>query len=273
MKILVKFPTRGRPEKFAKTLKLYQDMRGTDLVHFLITIDADDASMNNRRIIESLQQWGNLTVQINSQRGKIAAINYGLDGFHQDYDIIVLASDDMIPQVHGWDKVIMDDMAKHYPDGDGVLWYNDGYVGKRLNTLCILGTKYFRRFGYIYHPAYLALWCDNEFMDVANHLHKQTYFDTVIIKHEHPMNAGTRQDEMNKRDNSLYYVDKSTYERRKSKGFDLALDSYSHPTGSGAVSASVAGSDKQPADKPKRKRKGTGLHPVGQQGDEHRGKA
>ena len=26
----------------------------------------------------------------------------------------------------------------HYPDTDGVLWFNDGYKGNKLNTLCIL---------------------------------------------------------------------------------------------------------------------------------------
>lgn len=48
MKILVKFPTRQRPKKFFETLNQYQKTRTTDLVHFLITIDGDDATMNNR---------------------------------------------------------------------------------------------------------------------------------------------------------------------------------------------------------------------------------
>jgi hypothetical protein len=264
MKILVKFPTRGRPEKFAKTLKTYQDLRATDLVHFLITIDADDQTMNNRRIIEGLRKWGNLTVQICHTRGKIRAINYGMDDYHLNYDIILLASDDMIPQVQGWDKVIIDDMTKYYPDGDGVLWYNDGFTGDKLNTLCILGTKYFRRFGYIYHPDYRALWCDNEFMDVANLLKKQTYQDRVIIRHEHPINSGGHQDGLNKRDNSLYYVDKSTYERRKAKGFGIVISADTDTSGAGAVPTPAPESDQQPAVKPKRKRKSAGLHPVGQ---------
>jgi hypothetical protein len=77
-------------------------------------------------------------------------------------------------------------MTEHYPDTDGVLWFNDGYQGNRLNTLCILGKKYYDRFNYIYHPDYISVWCDNEFMDVANLLGKQIYFDDIIIRHEHP---------------------------------------------------------------------------------------
>ena len=92
----------------------------------------------------------------------------------------------MIPVVKGYDTIIKNNMSKLYPDTDGVLWFNDGYQGNKLNTLCILGKKYYDRFGYIYNPEYISVWSDNEFMDVGNILGKQTYFDEVIIQHQHP---------------------------------------------------------------------------------------
>jgi hypothetical protein len=273
MKILVKWPTRSRPSRFSKALRAYQELRTTDQVDFLITIDMDDKEMTHPRILEGLRKWGNLRYDIIYPCGKIGAINSGLDAVCAKYDIIVLASDDMIPCVVGWDKRIIDDMAKHFPDTDGVLWYNDGYTGQQLNTLTIMGTKYYRRFGYIYHPDYVALWCDNELMDVANRLGKQKYFEDVIIRHEHPMNGHGRVDSLNIRDSRYYEIDKKTYEDRKSRGFDLMeyIDSDDAQPRGDVQEADIG---HQPADKPRRVRKsGAGSKPVGQSKAKHWGKA
>ena len=273
MKILVKWPTRNRPERFAKALRAYQALRTTDQVDFLITIDMDDREMTRPHILEGLRKWGNLRYEIIDPSGKIGAINSGLDAVCTKYDIIVLASDDMIPAVVGWDKRIIDDMGKYFPDTDGVLWYNDGYTGQKLNTLTIMGTKYYRRFGYIYHPDYVALWCDNEMMDVANKLGKQKYFEDVIIRHEHPMNGHGRVDALNIRDSRYYETDKKTYEDRKARGFDLMEHINPDDTATGADVPEVSGGPK-PSDKPRRTRKSSaGSKLVGQSDVKHWGKA
>ena len=263
MRILVQFPTRGRLEKFSKTLQLWQSNRLTNNVKFRIIIDRDDLSMNRPPVLNSLSQWGNLEVKLCEGHGKINAINYGLAEISKDYDIIVIASDDMIPTGYGWDQRIIDDMYKHYPDGDGVLWYNDGYTADRLNTLCILGTKYFRRFGYVYHPDYKSLWCDNEFMDVANMLGKQTYFEDIIIKHENPFNTGEKGDRLNFRDNQLFKLDERTYIRRKADNFGLIINSDTDSTGETSTIGATTEPIKQPIGKPKRKRKGSDMPAIG----------
>lgn len=269
MKILVKWPTRSRSDKFLKTLRLYQETRVTDNVHFLITIDSDDHRMLQRDVINTMKKWGNLRYEIIEPCGKIGAINSGVEAISRQYDIIVLASDDMIPVVKGWDKRIADDMERLYPDTDGVLWYNDGYVGDKLNTLCILGTKYYRRFNYIYNPEYKALWCDNEFMDVANQLGKQTYFQDVIIRHEHPIwqrgkkgNDIPQIDHLHHRDNLLYHEDERTYNRRKSDNFGITAITKPIDTDTGEPEGAVresAKGDQQADSKPKRRRKSSSM--------------
>lgn len=262
MKILVKWPTRSRSDKFLKTLRIYQETRITDNVDFLITIDSDDHRMLQRDVVNTLRQWGNLRYEIIEPCGKIGAINSGVESISRQYDIIVLASDDMIPAVKGWDKRIADDMERLYPDTDGVLWYNDGYVGDQLNTLCILGTKYYRRFNYIYNPEYKALWCDNEFMEVAAMLGKQTYFQDVIIRHEHPIHGHGRQDNLNNRDNLLYHEDKRTYDLRKSNNFGITAITKPIDTNVGepkGVIRESAQGDKQADIKPKRRRKSSSV--------------
>ena len=56
MKILLKFPTLNRKDKFFEVLQKYYDF-ATDLskIEFLITLDFDDDSMNNQEVIDKLK--------------------------------------------------------------------------------------------------------------------------------------------------------------------------------------------------------------------------
>jgi hypothetical protein len=221
MKILVKFPTRSRQNKFFNVLKKYhQYCNNIDNLIFQITLDNDDIEMNNPDTIEILKTFKNTTFVFGDSKSKIDAVNRDIntDG---DWDVILLASDDMIPNVKGYDEIIINKMKELYPDTDGVLWFNDGFQGQKLNTLCILGKKYYERFNYIYHPEYKSTWCDNEFMDVANLLNKQTYIDNVIIKHEHPDWGYGKPDDIHLKNQSDLNYDMSLYNKRKEINFDL----------------------------------------------------
>lgn len=221
MKILVKFPTRGRTFKFLNVLKNYQTMCD-DLsnMSFLITLDNDDKLMNNPDVIDILKTFKNIKYVYGDSKSKIEAVNRDMET-ETDWDILLLASDDMIPKVKGYDTIIRNKMKNTYPDTDGVLWFNDGHQGNKLNTLCILGKKYYQRFNYIYQPDYKSLWADNEFMDVANLLGKQTYFSEVIIKHEHPDIGFGNRDNIHLDNSKNDYIDKDLYLKRKLINFEL----------------------------------------------------
>lgn len=222
MKLLIKLPSRSRPQKLLSIIAEYQKMRTLDTTRFLITLDEDDSMTNTPAVKNVLNMWGNMTVIFGESLSKIDAVNRDLNEYTGEWDVVLLASDDMHPVVKGYDEIILNDMAKYYGDTDGVLWYNDGFVGDKLNTLCILGRKYYERFNYIYHPDYVSLWCDNEFMDVANMLGKQQYIDRVIIEHRHPMNTRqTKMDALYSRNDRYFSSDKLTYLRRKENNFDL----------------------------------------------------
>jgi len=221
MKILVKFPTRNRRDKFFSTLdKYYKLVKDKKNLFFVISLDSDDITMNNPEVFSKLNKYENLKYFVGYSKSKIDAVNRDVDKF-EDWDIILLASDDMIPQVNGYDEIIRNKMKEHYPDTDGVLWFNDGFQKNKLNTLCILGKKYYNRFNYIYHPEYKSCWSDNEFMEVANILNKQKYFDNVIIKHEHPdWGFGNRDEIHNENFNNVNY-DMMVYKKRKSVNFEI----------------------------------------------------
>jgi hypothetical protein len=185
MKLLVKLPSRNRPDKLLQRVKEYVELaEDISLLHVMITLDSDDMSNDISKLTEISP---NISVHIGESTCKIHAINRDMEKAI-NYDIILLASDDMVPVKKGYDTVIYKKMMEHYPDTDGALWFNDGYQD-RINTLVIIGKKYYDRFGFIYNPIYKSVYCDNEFTDVAKKLNKITYFEEVIIRHEHPGNS------------------------------------------------------------------------------------
>ena len=220
MKLLIKFPTRNRPTKFIEVLDLYyNNLSDKDNTKFIISCDIDDETMNNDLMTNKLKKYKNLEFYYSYNKNKIEAVNADMNGLL--FDIVLLASDDMIPQVFGYDDIIRNNMRSLYPDTDGVLWYNDGLKGRQLNTLCILGKKYYDRFGYIYHPSYKSQWCDNEFMVVGDILKKQTYIDNMIIKHIHPPSMGDWSDILYQRNETMVQGDCYNYHYRLKNNFDL----------------------------------------------------
>jgi hypothetical protein len=222
MKLLIKFPTRGRKEMFFSTLNKYHEYcNNIDDTFFLISIDADDNEVNTDEVISQLNEYKNTKVVVGDSLSKIDAVNRDLNGLEYEWDVVLLASDDMIPQIKGYDDIIRDNMLFNYPDTDGILWFNDGFQGDRLNTLCILGREYYKRFNYIYHPDYKSCWSDNEFMVVGNLLNKQVYIDTVIIKHEHPDWGYGSPDHVHNNNVKDWHHDNNVYQTRQSNNFYL----------------------------------------------------
>jgi len=223
MKLLIKFPSRGRPGKFMRVFNMYRNMLSEKRdVSFLLSFDEDDATMNNFGMKNWFKSLGkNVHVHFGHSKTKIEACNADLDKA-PDFDIILLASDDMIPIQEGYDDIICSDMEKYFPDTDGVLWYNDGLVGDALNTLSIMGKKYFDRFGYMYHPDYESVYCDNEFMESSRMLGKCEYIDKVIIKHEW-VGMAEPNDPLHQKNHTLdlYHRDGNVLLSRRANNYDL----------------------------------------------------
>ncbi len=199
------------------TLDLYLALaERPDLLDVRVTIDEDDAVMNQPDVLQTLRSLDRVHVSVGASRNKIDAINRDMGP--SDWDIVLLASDDMIPVERGYDEIIRREMAARYPDTDGVLWFNDGNRDD-LNTLIIMGRRYYERFGYLYHPAYKSLYCDKEFTMVGDMLGRQTYFDRVIIRHEHPDYGYGPHDELYTSNELKKHRDMLVFHRRKSMNF------------------------------------------------------
>lgn len=224
MRLLVKFPSRERPDKLVSVTQRYaQYAVDKQNLQFLMTLDSNDPTVNDKLLSSLRSIHPKMDIRVGVSTDKINAINRDMDTA-PEFDIVLLASDDMIPIVQGYDQIIRDSMRKYYPDTDGVLWFNDGYTGTKLNTLVCCGKKYFNRFGYLYNPIYKSFYCDNEFMETAAKLKKQTYFEQVIIKHVHPANTSeVKNDELYIRNGKYFKHDADIYHSRKNYLFDVSV--------------------------------------------------
>ncbi len=250
MRLVVKMPTRSRPQKFASVIDRYINFAsGMRDVHFVISMDHDDRSMNNDNMISYLMRLKNqldnrIHFAFGSSNSKISACNANLDiVMSLNPDVIMLASDDMIPVISGYDDIICKDMARFFPDTDGVLHYNDGFSGQdKLITLSILGRKYYQRFGYLYNPEYKSVFADDEFTQVARMLNKVAYIDRCIIQHQWvgiPYIRASRgeiqpqevsRDPLHERNESqeMYDHDRIVYERHKENNFGVDVKENEH---------------------------------------------
>ena len=187
MKILIKIPTRNREEKFFKLLDTcIQRLSGDNEYQILVSCDNDDLSMRYRFVLDKLSLYDNICYFSSPRDTKIGACNRDIDRVPDDWQVVALISDDMMPVVDNWDKYISDGMEKYFPDTDGALWFFDGHR-EDINTISILGNKYYKRFGYIYYPEYQSFYCDDEYTKVAEKLGKiqKCNWPMTLIEHQH----------------------------------------------------------------------------------------
>jgi hypothetical protein len=231
MRILLKCPTRSRPHKVMDTLRKYVQLANhPEQIGVAVSCDTTDTSMTRGLVKEEIIrilgrcEWKN--VYYSDNKSKIEACNADMDRIEYPWDIVVLVSDDMIPQVQGYDDIIRNHMRASFPDTNGILWFNDGAQGHKLNTLCIFGRQMYQQFGYIYNPSYKSLFCDTELTDQCNTTLKDRcrYYDYCIIRHEHPGTGYAQNMDALYQTNQKYWnEDMYTYIRRKTYPYDWSI--------------------------------------------------
>lgn len=210
MKLLINFATRGRAEQFFANVQTINHL-ANNTIPIIAKIDSDDPCDYSEL---SMPVYQNVTRVPGFSKNKIDAINRG-DLLKYEWDILLNHSDDMWFTQQDFDLIIAEDMARLFPDTDGVLHYPDGYTGDKLMSYSIIGRKYFERDGYVYHPDFISLWCDNLAMDMAKLRGKYQYVDRSLFKHEHPVWTGAQMDESYRMNAQYYQSDQVIYNRIK----------------------------------------------------------
>lgn len=229
-KILFKLATRERPDVVLDLLKNYYEKISHSLPFlFLISCDNNDKTMNNENMKKKLSLFKNIKVIFGESKNKIHACNRDVNNFINEFDIVVLLSDDMVPIAKNFDIKIANAMMQSFPDLDGVVNFNDGSFGDALCSLPIIGSKFYQRFNYIYYPEYVSVCCDLELNLVSKLLNKYKYFNDVIIEHRHPAFGKKQYDNLYKKneDSLLLDHDKKILHSRVARCFDLDSSEFS----------------------------------------------
>ena len=222
--LLIKYPTRERPEIFKTLINQYiKNLSGKRKIKFIISLDNNDSSCNNKNFINFLDELKtkiDLDYYFGISENKIHACNRDIPV--DNWKVCILVSDDMVPKKHSFDDIIMNDMKQYYPDLDGVLNYNaysaafEQHIPGRgsLMVLSIMGKKYYDRFGYIYNPIYKSLFADDEQTRIARRLNKIVDINHRIISHE----WSSIKDDLRKKTESLDSEDRQIFKNRLKEG-------------------------------------------------------
>lgn len=207
-RVLVRMPTRERWPQALRVLDAYRGMAGM-AIEMEVVVDYDDTSLTSE-VLYRLSALG-CTVTYGKHRSKVEACNGGLI---DDWDILVLASDDMVPVRDGWAKRVVELFDEVWPHLDGALHFSDGAQGESLCTLPIMGKRLWQHFGYVYHGNYKSLFCDREYTDVLRVMRRLVYVHEVLIEHRHPQTGKATTDALYVKNDALWEADKATYEAR-----------------------------------------------------------
>jgi hypothetical protein len=219
LKILFKFPSRGRPQRFFDSLdSIYTHMFDRENFWVSVTLDDDDTMMSRPRVIERIHSYDNISIAWGKSESKVHAINRDMPDY--DWDILCVHSDDMKFTFHGFDQVIRQafedslDWLIHIPDND---------AKDALATYYIAGRPFYERRGHIYNPAYKSLFCDNEVQAIAR-IEKRYKFVNFpgMIWHGNAAYGHMEKDEMFIRQQEIgWTIDQQTYIEREAKNFYL----------------------------------------------------
>lgn len=212
MKILFKYPSRGRRRLFEEGMySIVNNVYDTKNYQVLVSADHDDPEMNHTF------NFPNTTIFYSKSDSKVHAVNRDIEKADSNWDIIVVMSDDMRFNIYGFDELIRQEFRTH--GLDTLLHVPDQDAKTALATMYIAGRDYYKMFGYIYHPDYKSLFCDNEVMDVAKKLGKYRYANILgMITHLNPAYGHLPKDEMFLKQQEIgWSQDQQTYTRRKSE--------------------------------------------------------
>lgn len=207
MKVSLIHPSRGRAQKAFEAAKEWIYKAGVE-VEYILSIDNDDP---HKEVYYDL--FKDQKILCNKNRSAIDAINIAAS--ECTGDIIIQMAEDQSCELE-WAKILIE-LTKGKTDW--IAKTHDG-IQKWIITLPILDRAYYNRFGYVYYPEYLHLFCDTELTCVADLLGRKIEIDLPFI-HNHYSTGKTKKDEVNTKADSTWAQGESLFLKRLANKFDL----------------------------------------------------
>lgn len=199
-------PSRNRAMKSLHTTTRWVEMSSKNVeAELLVSVDEDDPQMD---LYESYPK-----LIINKNRSAVDAINNAAKV--ASGDIFIVVSDDTEP-VQNWDHKILNFVDDHK---DWILKTEDG-IQPWIITMPIMDRTYYNRFGYIYHPDYLHMFCDTELTCVAD-ITGRKLTSNLLFPHKHYSVTKEQPDAINKKADSTWAQGEKLFLERYKRNFDL----------------------------------------------------
>lgn len=177
-------------------------------LELIVSLDEDDPQLTMY-----LERYLSSDVIVNKNKSCVEAINKAAQ--KATGQILIVASDDtdMTPS---WNKDIMEVIEGKI---DWILKTQDG-IQPWLITMPVLDRAYYNRFGYIYHPDYLHMFCDTELTCVAD-ITGRKITSNLLFPHKHYSVTKEQPDAINKKADATWAQGEKLFLERYKRNFDL----------------------------------------------------
>lgn len=201
-------PSRGRFQKSYQTICQWCrhaiDSRNIEVV---VSVDEDDPEL------ESYKKSYGRDLIVNKNRSAVDAINAG--AAYSRGDILMVVSDDTA-SFPGWKTSLLFEVEGKT---DWILKTQDG-IQPWIITMPIMDRVYYNRFGYIYHPDYLHMFCDTELSCVAD-ITGRRLTSNLMFPHKHYSVTHEHPDAVNKKADATWAQGEKVFLDRYERNFDL----------------------------------------------------
>ncbi|MCO5947147.1 hypothetical protein [Mucilaginibacter flavidus] len=212
MKISLIHPSRNRAQQACETALLWIDSADNE-VEYILSLDDDDESRIS--YLELFPQQ--VMFSSNANRSAIDAINNAAK--IATSDLLIVISDDFYPFDH-WDSLLLAEVGGK---ADFLMKTQDG-IQPELITLPIMDRAYYNRFGYIYHPDYLHMFCDNE-LTAVGHILGRVITSTLLFEHKHYSVGKADRDALYIRNDNTWDQGLNLFSERQKINFGLNIAS------------------------------------------------
>jgi len=202
MKITIIHPSRQRAA-IANQVRTAWLNKADGIVEYVFSLDNDD--------IQGTLYEGNCIY--NNNRFAIDAINKAAE--IATGDLFVVVSDDFDCPEH-WDSLLIWGLQGK---SDYCVKTQDG-LQPTLMTLPIMERIYYERFGYIYHPDYRHMFCDQEMTAVAHMLGKVITLP-LVFPHNHYTTGKFQRDAVTLRNNATWQQGERVFNERLKNNFGI----------------------------------------------------
>jgi hypothetical protein len=206
--------------KFFDALDNIQDMSYTNNYFVWAKLDNDDPDKEEYK--SYIGDYPELTVKWGLSKGKVDAVNRDLDDL-PECDILIIMSDDIKFESFGFDDDIRDAFRKYFPDLDGTIHFPDDHGGQKTIIVSMVGINLYKKLGYLYHPDYESVYCDDDFTNLTKKTGKYKFVNKRLFSHNHPIWTKTGWDDQYKHNErpEVYKRDHIVFERRKATNYGL----------------------------------------------------